>query len=299
MACRTRPLPTVEYELNLLATLCTRLAQGADGRLWWLPCTSRLIHAVTSKRALVALIGVCLAIGAMGMLAAQSVVAIPKISVGLDQATSPKDVSVTLQVLLMLTVLTLAPSILIMTTAFTRIVIVLSIMRSAIGLPQVPPNQILVGLAMFMTFFVMRPTFEQINDSALQPYFANKMTFAVASERALKPLQEFMSRQTYDKDLTFFVNLAKLKEQPKTAADVPITVIVPAFITSELKTAFIMGFYIYLPFLVIDIVVASTLMSMGMMMLPPTVIALPAKILLFVLANGWTLLLGSLAKGFR
>jgi flagellar biosynthetic protein FliP len=219
--------------------------------------------------------------------------------VGVGQAKSPQDVSVTLQVLLLMTVLTLAPSILIMTTAFTRIVIVLSILRSALGLPQVPPNQVLIGLALFMTFFVMRPVFEQVNDEALQPYFSSKITFQQAVDRAVPPIRSFMIRQTYTKDMQFFVNMARLKKPPATADDVPLTVVIPAFITSELKTAFIMGFYIYLPFLVIDIVVASTLMSMGMMMLPPTVISLPAKILLFVLANGWTLLLGSLAKGFR
>src|SRR5205085_3933901 len=191
-----------------------------------------------------------------------------------DQPKNPTAVAVTLQILLLITVLTLAPSLLIMTTAFTRIIIVLSIMRSALGIPQVPPNQVLVGLAMFLTFFVMRPTFDAINNDALQPYFANKITFQDGMDRAIKPLRNFMLKQTYDKDFSFFVNLAKLKTAPRTPEEVPITVVVPAFITSELKTAFIMGFYLYLPFLVIDMVVASTLMSMGMMMLPPTLIAL-------------------------
>lgn len=264
----------------------------------YLPFTASLIRGLTGKPALIAALVVLLLLGVGGGLAAQNLIA-PKISIGIDQSKSPKDISATLQVLLLLTVLTLAPSILIMTTAFTRIVIVLSITRSAIGLPQVPPNQVLVGLALFMTFFVMRPTFEEVNREALEPYFANKMTFQAAADRAVGPLRQFMIRNTYDRDMSFFVNMAKLEKEPKSAEDVPLSVVIPAFITSELKTAFIMGFYIYLPFLVIDIVVASTLMSMGMMMLPPTVIALPAKILLFVLANGWTLLLGSLAKGFR
>jgi len=250
---------------------------------------------------LLALAAVCAAliIGSPAAAQGQTTIPLPKIEVGLDAARNPKDVSVTLQVLLLLTVLTLAPSIVIMTTAFTRIVIVLSILRSAMGLPSVPPNQVLVGLALMLTLFVMRPTFEQINEEALQPYFANRMTFQDAADRAIRPLRAFMIRQTYTRDMQFFVNLAKLKKPPVTQDDVPLTVVVPAFVTSELKTAFIIGFYIYLPFLIIDMVVASTLMSMGMMMLPPTMISLPAKLLLFVLANGWTLLLGSLAQGFR
>lgn len=268
-----------------------------------LPCTARIVHALTGSRALLLMLSGLIAVGVVSTVGAQvgsgDNLPLPKISLGVDTAKNPQDVSVTLQILLMLTILTLAPSILIMMTAFTRIVIVLSILRSAIGLPQVPPNQVLVGLALFLTFFVMRPTFEQINNNALQPYFNNQIPFQAALDRAVVPLRQFMIRQTYKKDMQFFIGLARLKKPPTSQEEVPISVIIPAFITSELKTAFIMGFYLYLPFLIIDIVVASTLMSMGMMMLPPTVISLPAKILLFVLANGWTLLLGSLAKGFR
>ncbi len=223
---------------------------------------------------------------------------IPKIEMGVGTAQNPKDVAVTLQILFGMTILTLAPSILIMTTAFTRIIIVFSILRSAMGTPQIPPNQVLVGLALFLTFFIMQPTFGKINDDALQPYFANKIPMATAIDRAEKPLRGFMLRQTYTNDMAFFINLSKAA-RPKTADDIGLMTIIPAFITSELKTAFIIGFYIYLPFLVIDMVVASTLMSMGMMMLPPTIVSLPAKLLLFVLANGWTLLIGSLANGFR
>jgi flagellar biosynthesis protein FliP len=270
------------------------------------PFTTRIIHAMTGRKALlfvaagILLIGITGGVSAQGGgLAATPGLGLPSIQLGVNQAKNPKDVAVTLQILLMMTVLTLAPSILIMTTAFTRIVIVLSIMRSALGIPQVPPNQVLIGLAMFLTYFVMRPTLDTINKDALQPYFANKITFQEGMDRSAKPLRTFMLRQTYDKDFAFFVNMAKLEKAPRTAEDVPLAVVVPAFITSELKTAFIMGFYIYLPFLVIDMVVASTLMSMGMMMLPPTLIAMPAKLLLFVLANGWTLVIGSLAKGFR
>lgn len=224
--------------------------------------------------------------------------AVPKLELGVGTSHNPKDVAVTLQILFGMTILSLAPSILIMTTAFTRIIIVFSILRSALGTPQIPPNQILIGLSLFLTFFIMQPTFGKINDEALQPYFANKITMPQAIDRAEKPLHGFMLRQTYTTDLSFFINLSK-SARPKTEADISLMTLIPAFITSELKTAFIIGFYIYLPFLVIDMVVASTLMSMGMMMLPPTVVSLPAKLLLFVLANGWTLLIGSLARGFR
>ncbi len=222
----------------------------------------------------------------------------PKISFGVDTAKNPKDVAVTLQILFLMTILTLAPSIMIMMTAFTRLIIVFSILRSALGTPQIPPNQVLVGLALFLTFFVMQPVFAKINEDALTPYMANKITMPVAIEKAEKPLRGFMIRQTYTSDLTFFINLSK-SPKPNTSDDVGLLTLIPAFLTSELKTAFIIGFYIYLPFLIIDMVVASTLMSMGMMMLPPIVVSLPAKLLLFVLANGWTLLIGSLAKGFR
>ena len=228
---------------------------------------------------------------------AQSVV-LPKVELGVSAAKNPKDVAVTLQILFMMTILTLAPSILIMTTAFTRIIIVFSILRSAMGTPQIPPNQILVGLSLFLTFFIMQPTFGKINDDAVQPYFANKIGMNEAIDKAEKPLRGFMLRQTYTSDMAFFINLSKAP-RPKVADDIGLMTLIPAFITSELKTAFIIGFYIYLPFLVIDMVVASTLMSMGMMMLPPTIVSLPAKLLLFVLANGWTLIIGSLARGFR
>lgn len=225
-------------------------------------------------------------------------IAIPKVSLGVEASKNPKDVAVTLQLLLLMTVLTLAPSILIMTTAFTRIVIVFSILRSAMGTPQIPPNQVLIGLALFLTFFVMQPTFQEIHRDALQPYFNNRISLTQALDRAERPLRNFMIRQTYTSDLTFFINLSR-GPRPRTPEDVGLLTLIPAFLTSELKTAFIIGFYIYLPFLIIDMVVASTLMSMGMMMLPPIVVSLPAKLLLFVLANGWTLLIGSLAQGFR
>jgi flagellar biosynthetic protein FliP len=225
-------------------------------------------------------------------------IVVPKLELGVGASKNPKDVAVTLQILFMMTILTLAPSLLIMMTAFTRLIIVFSILRSALGTPQIPPNQVLVGLALFLTFFIMQPVFSKINDDALQPYFASKITMPQALDRAEKPLRGFMMRQTYKSDLSFFINISKAPP-PRTADDVGLMTLIPAFLTSELKTAFIIGFYIYLPFLVIDMVVGSTLMSMGMMMLPPMVVSLPAKLLLFVLADGWTLLIGSLVRGFR
>lgn len=230
---------------------------------------------------------------------AQTPVAVPRVSVQVGAAQGPKDVAVTLQVLILMTLLTLAPAFLIMTTAFTRIVVVLAFLRTAIGTPTIPPNQVLIGLSLFLTFFVMAPVFEDIHRNALQPYLSNRMSFQQALSNAEKPLRAFMLRQTYEKDLQLFINLSKPKQPPRTPDDVPITTIIPAFVLSELKTAFTIGFYIYIPFLIIDMFVASTLMSMGMMMLPPIVISLPFKLLVFIMANGWTLLIGSLVAGFK
>ena len=263
-------------------------------------CTRAVFRELKSQRTLwlsLGLLALCLLLTALRA-NAQAGLAMPKVTLGVDTAKNSKDVSVTLQILMLMTILTLAPSILIMMTAFTRLIIVFSILRSALGTPQIPPNQVLVGLSLFLTFFIMQPTFGKINDDALKPYFANSITLPVALDRAEKPLRSFMVRQTYKSDLIFFINLSKAPA-PNTQEDVGMLTLIPAFLTSELKTAFIIGFYIYLPFLIIDLVVASTLMSMGMMMLPPTTIALPAKLLLFVLANGWALLIGSLARGFR
>jgi flagellar biosynthetic protein FliP len=251
-----------------------------------------------NKMLWVGVIGLLLSGWLTGLQASAQNLAIPKVTLGIDSSKNPQDVAVSLQILFLMTILTIAPSLLIMMTAFTRIIIVFSILRSALGTPQIPPNQILAGMALFLTFFIMQPTFTKINDDALTPYFANKITMPVMLDRAEKPLHSFMLRQTYKSDLIFFINLSKV-QRPRTENDVQLLTLIPAFITSELKTAFIIGFYIYLPFLIIDMVVASTLMSMGMMMLPPTVISLPAKLMLFVLANGWTLLIGALARGFR
>ena len=210
-----------------------------------------------------------------------------------------KGLSSTLQMLLVLTVISLAPSILIMLTSFTRIIIVLHFTRSAIGTTTTPPNQVLVGLALFLTFFIMAPVFTQINNDAIQPLSKGTITQKEAFEKGMAPLRTFMIEQTDKKDLKLFVDIAKIDTNTlNTVDDIPITVIIPSFIISELRKAFIIGFLIYIPFIVIDMVVASTLMSMGMMMLPPTMISMPFKILLFIMADGWNLIIGELVKTF-
>jgi flagellar biosynthetic protein FliP len=230
--------------------------------------------------------------------AAQSGVAVPHLNIGLEGSKKPEDVSVTLQLMALLTILSVAPALMMMMTSFTRIVIVLSLTRSALGTQQIPPNQVLMGLALCLTFFTMQPTLTEINSQALQPYLAKEMPFDAAVQQALPPVRRFMLRQTRQSDLSLFVDLSRTP-RPRTARDVPTYVIVPAFIVSELKTAFTMGFVIFLPFLVIDLVVSMILMSMGMVMLPPVLISLPFKILLFVMVDGWSLLTRALALSFR
>ena len=229
---------------------------------------------------------------------AQAVGGLPGIELKLNGGGSPQEVSQGLQILLMLTVLTLAPSILIMTTSFTRMVIVLSLVRQAVGIPTLPPNQVLISLALILTFFVMAPTIDQINTTAFQPYLSGSMSQEVALERASLPMRKFMFKQTNQSDLGLFVRLSKL-DDPRTVSDVPTHVLLPAFLISELKTAFQLGFIIFLPFLVIDLVVSSILVSMGMMFLPPITVSLPFKIILFVLVDGWHLISKSLVGGFQ
>ena len=206
----------------------------------------------------------------------------------------------TLQILIMLTILSLAPSILIMVTSFTRIVVVFHFLRTALGTQTTPPNQVIVGLALFITIAIMSPVFTEVNTKAIKPYSAGKIKQEQAIEKGLSPLREFMLKQTREKDLKLFMDLNKKSaDDIKDYDDIPITIVIPAFIISELRAAFIIGFLIYLPFIVIDMVVASTLMSMGMMMLPPTTISLPFKLLLFVLADGWNLVIGQLVNSFN
>lgn len=204
----------------------------------------------------------------------------------------------TLEVLILLSVITLLPSILIMMTSFTRIIIVLSFLRNAMGLQQSPPNQVLVSIALFLTLFIMSPVLSTVHAEAYMPYEAGEITAIEAVKQAEAPIKEFMLKQVKSEDLALFLNLAN-QELPENEMDLSMTVVMPAFMTSELKQAFIMGFLIYLPFIVIDMVVASTLMSMGMMMLPPVMISMPFKLLLFVLVDGWSLLMDTLVRGFN
>lgn len=224
-------------------------------------------------------------------------VPLPVINFGIESSSDPDRVSVTLQILFLLTILTLAPAILMLMTSFVRIIIVLGFLRQALGTMQQPPNQIIVGMALFLTFYIMTPTFTEVNRVALQPYLANEITTQQALENASKPMSEFMLKHTREKDLALFVHFSGA-ERPRNKSEVDFFTIVPAFVISELKTAFEMGFMIFIPFLIIDMVVASTLMSMGMMMLPPAMISLPFKLILFVLVDGWNLVMSSIVRSF-
>ena len=233
---------------------------------------------------------------AAGMAQAEPM-AIPALNIGVGTASKPGDVTATIQIFLLLTILSLAPGLLIMTTSFTRIVVVLSFLRTAMGTQGAPSNQIILALSMFLTFFIMNPVWQQINKEAYLPWKTQQISRELAMDRAVIPIRKFMLSQTREKDLALFVSLSKLP-QPKNANDIPTLTIIPAFMISELRTAFQIGFLIYIPFIVVDMVVASVLMSMGMMMLPPVMISLPFKILLFVLVDGWGLVISSLVKSF-
>jgi flagellar biosynthetic protein FliP len=222
---------------------------------------------------------------------------LPTLSLGVKDAANPAEVSTALQVLFVLTILSVAPAILLMTTAFTRIIIVLSFVRQAMGTQSTPPNQVLLGLALFLTFFIMAPTINTINTQALQPYMQEKITQQQALERSVGVMREFMFSQVQESELQLFIDITK-EEQPADKKEVSTMILIPAFMLSELKRSFQMGFMIYVPFLVIDMLVSSVLMAMGMMMLPPIVISLPFKLLLFVLVDGWQLVVGSLMKSF-
>jgi flagellar biosynthetic protein FliP len=237
-----------------------------------------------------------LLIAAAGVQAAD-LPASPLFSIQMPQGDDPAQTSVVMQIFLLLTVLSLAPAILIMLTSFTRIAIVLSVLRQAIGTQSMPPNQVIIGLALFLTFFVMSPVWQKVQQEALDPYLESRIGQQQALELAMAPVREFMFKQTREKDLAMMMEVAKAA-RPQSMADVPTSVLIPSFIISELKTAFQMAFMLYVPFLIIDMVVASVLLSMGMMMLPPVMISLPFKLMLFVLADGWHLIVGSLVKGF-
>lgn len=228
---------------------------------------------------------------------AQAQTVLPKITIGVDQASSPEDLTVTVQVLLMFTILALAPSILVMMTSFTRIIIVLHFLRQAMATQSVPPNQIVVGLALFLTFFIMSPTFNRIYEESWLPLQAQQINTTEALDKAGNEMKKFMLAQTREKDLALFISMANL-EKPQTAQDLPLRVVIPGFIISELRIGFQIGFLLYLPFLIIDMVVASVLMSMGMLMLPPIMVSLPFKLLLFVLVDGWYLMIQSVVQSF-
>ena len=223
---------------------------------------------------------------------------IPSVNVEVGTAENTEQVASTLQVIAVLTLATIAPGILMMTTSFVRIVVIIGFLRNALATQNVPPNQVIVSLAMFLTFYIMSPYWSQANDNGLQPYLAGQISQEEAITNVLEPIREFMFRQTRESDLALFVNLSEA-ERPETQEDVSTFVLIPAFIISELKTAFQIGFMLYVPFIVIDMIVATTLMSMGMMMLPPVMISLPFKILLFVMIDGWHLLIQSIIVSFR
>ncbi|WP_018132548.1 flagellar type III secretion system pore protein FliP [Effusibacillus pohliae] len=225
-------------------------------------------------------------------------IGIPGIDVNVTTSNNPQNVATSVQILLLLTVLSLAPAILILMTCFTRIVVVLSFVRNALSIQQMPPNQVLIGLALFMTLFVMTPTLSEVNEKALQPYLAGQLSQAQAMEQAAIPFKHFMAKHTREKDLMLFLEYRK-SPIPKTVEEIPLSTLVPAYAISELKTAFQIGFMIFIPFLIIDLVVSTTLMSMGMMMLPPVMISLPFKILLFVMVDGWYLIVKSLLQGYQ
>jgi flagellar biosynthetic protein FliP len=252
-------------------------------------------------------IGVCIALlmlalaallpGAASVAYAQPAIPIPEINLQIGTGEEPEQLVGTLRLLLILAVLSLAPAFIILMTSFTRMVIVLGFLRNALGTQQIPPNQIIIGLALFLTFFVMQPVFSQIQTEALTPYLAEEIDFTEALSRGERPLREFMLNNTREADLMLFLQMARI-DAPVEREDVPFRAVVPAFVLSELKTAFQIGFLLFVPFLIIDMIVSSVLMSMGMFMLPPVIVSLPFKILLFVLVDGWSLVVRSLVEGY-
>jgi len=234
----------------------------------------------------------------LAALAFSQQVPVPTVNIGIGTGAEREQLGAQFKILALLTVLSVAPAILILTTCFTRIVIILSFTRQALGAQNIPPNQVLVGLSLFLTFFIMAPTYNEINKAAIQPFFAQGSV--VPMDEALKnaevPLKKFMLKNTYESDLKMFLDFRK--QTPKTREEIDFMSVVPAFVISELKTAFVIGFYIFVPFVVIDLVVASLLMGMGMMMMPPVVISLPAKLLVFVLADGWSVLVRAILAGY-
>ncbi|MBX3006700.1 MAG: flagellar type III secretion system pore protein FliP [Melioribacteraceae bacterium] len=246
----------------------------------------------------ISILALLLIIGASHSQVSAQTIPIPKIDLNIGAAQNGQDVSVTLQILLLMTVLSLAPSIVIMTTSYLRIIIVFHFLKSALGTQQVPPSQLLAGVALFITFFIMAPTWNQVNENALKPLMDNKITVQQAYDQGIEPIREFMFKNTREEDLELFLGMAKL-EKPSNRNEVPSYVLIPAFVLSELRAGFIMGFFMFIPFIMVDLIISSILMSMGMMMMPPMMISLPFKILLFILVDGWNLIVGSLVRSFQ
>jgi flagellar biosynthesis protein FliP len=249
------------------------------------------------KRSLLMILFAVFLLFSLAGCSADSQTTAPGVTLTVGTADQPKEVTTGVQLLVLLTVLSIAPSILILGTSFTRIVIVLSMVRSAIGTPNIPPTQVVVGLSLLLTFFIMFPVYTEVNQQAIQPYIEQKIDQKTALDTAIKPVRSFMLKQTRQKDIELFLELNKLP-RPATVDDIPTVALFPAFVISELKTAFMMGFLIYIPFLIIDLVVSSILLSMGMMMLPPSLVSLPFKLLLFVMVDGWYLLARNLVLSF-
>lgn len=222
---------------------------------------------------------------------------IPKINVDVGTSQNGKDVAVTLQILLLMTILALAPSIIIMTTSYLRIIIVFHFLKSALGTQQMPPGQLLAGVALFITFFVMAPTWNKVNQDALKPLLDEKISVEEAYNNGIEPIRDFMFKHVRDEDLELFVSMANMT-RPNNRNELPTYIVVPAFVLSELRTGFIIGFFLFIPFIMVDLIISSILMSMGMMMLPPMLISLPFKILLFILVDGWNLIVGSVVRSF-
>jgi len=230
---------------------------------------------------------------------AQKAPTLPLPSIGLDIKSSdkPEDVSVTLQILLLMTVLSLAPSIMIMTTAYLRIIIVFHFLKNALGTQQMPPGQLLAGIALFITFFIMAPTWNRVNDVALKPLMDGKINVEQAYDQGIEPIREFMFKHVRDEDIELFIGMSNI-QRPQNRNELPTYILVPAFALSELRAGFIMGFFLFIPFLMVDMIVSSILLSMGMMMIPPMMVSLPFKILLFILVDGWNLIVGSVVRSF-
>jgi len=256
-----------------------------------------MINRIVVKPCRPPLVALVLALVALCLAASASAVQLPTMQIGLGETTNPKQVSTLVEVLLVFMVLSVAPAILMMMTCFTRLIVAFSFLKKALGTQTTPPNQTLIGLSLFLTLFIMAPVFKQMNETAIKPYLAEEMPIEQAFETGMVPLRSFMFKQTREKDLALFLSIAKL-DKPKNKDEVPTSILVPAFMISELKTSFEIGFVLFLPFLVIDMVVSSVLLAMGMMMLPPVMISMPFKLLLFVMVDGWNLIVGSLIHSY-